>query len=490
MIPADDPEVLASRATAPQFYRAPSPHDHGRGYQPMDYQYSGVEYMIRRENGLFGDEPGLGKSAEAIMLSNAIEAKRTLVVCPASLRLNWQREIDMWSTKPNVKSYPVMKSRDGVSLVHDYVIVSYDLLRNDGVLAALLDGRWDHLILDEAHMLKDPKGNKRTKVICAPDLLPSVVGRITLCSGTIMPNQPIECYNPIRLTNWNAIDKISLEEFKEYYYDWGSGFVTITRKINGETVTEQKWSNHVRNVPRNLGDLQHRLRKHLMVRRLKKDVLPQLPAKQWHPFPIDASDADIQKALKHPGWAEAERLYEMDPHAFEMEGVMDGTISTARRVLGEAKAPAVVEFVKELVRSGVQKVVVGAWHHSVLGYMRQELDHLGLTFMDGSTSPARKQEAVDQFQNNPKVRIILGQMLPLGEGWTLTAAQDMVLAEPFWVPGKNDQLFDRINRLGQQSNHTIGHIPIVPGTLDERILARAIEKDQHIYLAQDHIHGI
>jgi len=79
-------------------------------------------------------------------------------------------------------------------------------------------------------------------------------------------------------------------------------------------------------------------------------------------------------------------------------------------------------------------------------------------------------------------------MLPLGEGWTLTAAQDAVLAEFDWVPGKNDQLLDRIHRMGQKGNYLIGHIPVVPGTLDERMLSTAIDKDIHIHKALDKRH--
>ena len=97
--------------------------------------------------------------------------------------------------------------------------------------------------------------------------------------------------------------------------------------------------------------------------------------------------------------------------------------------------------------------------------------------MDGSTSTRGKQEAVDEFQGDDNVRIILGQVMPLGQGWTLTAAQDVVLAEPDWVPGRNDQLLDRVHRYGQTGDHVIGHVPVVPDTLDERVLATAIQKD-------------
>ena len=159
----EDFSVQRSRATEPLFYRAPVP-------EPMrslvrDYQLAGVEYHLGRDHALFGDAPGLGKTAECILLGNALDARRTLVICPASLRLKWEREIWQWSTQEKVSTYPILKSRDGVSLEADYVITSYAMLLNKGIRDALLDARWDHLILDEAHAIKDPRGNKRTRVI-------------------------------------------------------------------------------------------------------------------------------------------------------------------------------------------------------------------------------------------------------------------------------------------------------------------------------------
>ena len=167
-----------------------------------------------------------------------------------------------------------------------------------------MDQMWDHLILDEAHALKDPKGNKRTKVLCAPDMLPSVVGRITMASGTILPNQPIECYNMLRLLKWDAIDKISLADFRNHYSGLGGGMirgpVLVDKDDKGKPIEPRivhklHWSNEVRNVPRNLDDLQYRLRKHVMVRRLKEQVLHELPPKRWKAFPL-AITSSMRKA--------------------------------------------------------------------------------------------------------------------------------------------------------------------------------------------------
>ncbi len=479
---AEDFQIQRSRATEPMFYHAPSPPN----MTPKNYQHAGVEYALERDHCLIGDAPGLGKSAEAILLGNAIGATRSLIVCPAALRLNWEREVWMWSTLPNVSTYPVLKGSDGISNKHDYVIISYSLLSNPSILHAIMDLRWDHLILDEAHAIKDPKGNKRTKVLCAPDLLPSVVGRITMLTGTPMPNQPVEIYNAARLINWDCIDRMSLTAFREEYYDIGSGMVRgpVFDEEKQCMVNKLHWSNEVRNIPTNLPQLQRKLRKHIMVRRLKEDVLKELPPVRWHMFPLMMTTA-IRKALRHPGWKQAEKMYDMDAHAFDAGVPIDGAVATARRELGEAKAAAVATYINELIEEGVEKVVVAAWHLSVLSYLRETLAHHGLVYMDGSTSARNKQAAVDTFQNDDKIKIILGQMIPMGTGWTLTQAQDVVFADFDWTPASNTQMLDRVNRIGQKGNYTVGHVPVVPDSLDERILSAVIKKAQNIHRALD-----
>jgi SWI/SNF-related matrix-associated actin-dependent regulator 1 of chromatin subfamily A len=473
--------IERSRATEPLFYRAPVPPKQ----TAREFQYAGVEYALARNHCLIGDEPGVGKTAQGVMISNAIEARRTLVVCPASLRLNWEREIWAWSTIPNVSTYPIVKAARGSSETAHYNIVSYDMLRNPGILKGLLAIKFDHVILDECHAIKSADA-KRTRVLVAPDMLPRVTGRFTLLSGTILPNTPIECYNATRLLCWDAIDRMSAEDFREYYYGKGGGMIrgpVWDERIQAK-VSKLHWSEEVRNKPRHLGELQRRLRGNIMVRRLKSQVHTQLPAKQFHLFPL-AITPEMRLALKHPGWGTAERLYDLDPEGFSADLPVDGEVSTARRVLGEAKIGPVCDYIDDLLESGVQKLVVSAWHTSVLAVARARLEKYGLAYMDGSTGSRARQRAVDEFQTNPKIRVILGQTGVLGEGWTLAVAQDAVVAEPDWVPGKVSQMVDRIHRLGQLGDYVLAHLPIVPGTLDERIVATAVEKDQHIHEALD-----
>jgi SNF2 family DNA or RNA helicase len=156
----NDFNFKASFAIEPTFGHYPY-REQDNGDKPGEYQHAGVEYVLQRKNGIVGDAPGVGKTLQGIMVSNTIEAERTLVVCPASLRTNWEREIERWSTLGGVSVHTILKGKDGVDLTADYVITSYDLLRNDSIIGGIMERHWDHVILDEAHALKDPKGNKR-----------------------------------------------------------------------------------------------------------------------------------------------------------------------------------------------------------------------------------------------------------------------------------------------------------------------------------------
>ena len=221
-----------------------------------------------------------------------------------------------------------------------------------------------------------------------------------------------------------------------------------------------------------------------MVRRLKEQVLTELPDRQWHMFPL-VETAAMKKALGHSGWDAVRQMHEMAEDEFDGSIPIDGAVSTARRLLGEAKAKPMSDYVLQLLQEGVEKIVVSAWHHTVLDVLYDALASAGLVYMDGNTSPLAKQEAVDAFQNDDKVRVILGQMMPLSKGWTLTAAQDVVLCEPYWVPGENEQFLDRVHRYGQEGDMVIGHVPVVPDSLDERVLASVIRKGTNVQIALD-----
>jgi len=145
-----------------------------------------------------------------------------------------------------------------------------------------------------------------------------------------------------------------------------------------------------------------------------------------------------------------------------------------RREMGVAKAPLVAEYITDLMEGGLSKLVVFGKHLEVIGILERRLARYNPAVIVGATAPRRRQEIVDRFQEDPGTRVFIGNEAA-EEGWTLTAAADVVLAEPSWVPGKNEQRVDRLHRIGQLKGVVV-HIPVVEESLDAQVLGSAAYK--------------
>jgi len=196
----------------------------------------------------------------------------------------------------------------------------------------------------------------------------------------------------------------------------------------------------------------------MMVRRSMIDVGHQLP------------DLDIRLTpLKLPTSIYTEAMGAL--------GATDEQTSTARRLLGEAKAPVVAQIISDELESNTyDKIVVFAYHKNSLQILRKALEKFGLVYLDGETSESDRTEAVQLFQGDKSVRVFLGQQTAGGVGITLTGAANIVLVEPSWVPDDNLQAIKRVHRLGQDQ-HVLARLFTVAGTLDDSIIRTNHRKD-------------
>jgi len=439
----------------------------GVAYRP--FQLAGIDYCLRRPHALIGDQPGLGKTVQAIGVANALEAQRVLVICPGKVRLQWAREICRWSTIRRVQIYPVIRSLDGVSPRAHYIVTSYDLARTEIIHRLLMALDWDLLVLDEAHALKTPEAIRTRSIFgggasFAREWLAMRARKVVALTGTPLPNRPRECYTLARGLCWEAIDFMSKEAFERRY-----------------NPSFQYPSGRIEERQGRLPELQARLRCNLMVRRLKKDVLEQLPQVTWELAYVDI-DGQIRKALR------AEGLLGIDPN--DLEGAdmeLLGQVSTVRREMGEAKAPRVADHVEMLVEGGVEKVVLFFHHRSVGDILQERLKRFGLARVDGRTSSVAQHQAVQRFVADSSVKIFMGHIEVAGTG--VDRLQEVcshaVFAEASWVPKDNEQAVDRLHRMGQQSA-VVAQFLVAPGSLDERVLGTAIEKRHAIHAALDH----
>lgn len=443
------------------------------GERYLPYQLAAIEYALRRTNVLFGDEPGLGKTVEALGLANALGLRRLLVVCPGSVRLQWQAMARLWIVgKKPVRTHVILKSSDGVNPVADVVIISYDLLRNKLLRDVLARKQWDLLVLDEAHYLKNYEAARTKAVFGSKDGLTTGISasaeRIAALTGTPLPNRPREAYTLARGLDFEAIDWISEEKFQDRF----NASVERTNRA-GDVVGRIEKTGR-------LPELQARLRVNFMIRRHKKDVLKDLPAKIYELAFLEKNGA-IKKALQ------AERMINLDPDTLDLsDPVLFGHISTIRKFMGVAKAPKVVEHIHTLFASGRDKITLFAHHREVIALLRKELARYRPAIITGGMAPGPKNAQVQRFRKEKACKLFLGSALATGTG--VDGLQDVcdiaVLAEPSWVPGDNEQCIDRLHRVGQGGS-VFAQFLVVEGSLDAKIIGAHIKKQSSIDVALD-----
>lgn len=420
------------------------------------YQQVGSAWLAKQKYALLADEMGLGKSAQAITAADNIFAHTVLVVCPASMRETWRREFDKFSALPRPCKVLLSSAAPEEGAVN---IVSYDgMVRMKEKLMQL---KYGVIIFDEAHFLKSLTA-KRTQAAYGFKKSAGLVSRadrVWLLTGTPAPNNPFELYPMCKALFYTGFGGMNRYEFINKFCETKNNGFGL--KIVGG---------------KNLGVLKARLAPHTL-RRKKVDVLQDLPPIRFENLYLDA-----HKELEKLQTAEeldllisiAERLSKArsDEHrAALLEAVDTSVAQRLRRILGQAKVPGMVAWLKDQIEGGLEKIVVFGHHKSVLQGIADGLKDVSpFVRIDGSTSPDDRDKAVQSFQNDPKVKVFIGQLQAAGTGLTLTAASDLVFAEYSWVPAENDQAAMRVHRIGQKNSVLIRYA-VVSGSLDERIAA-------------------
>ena len=432
----------------------------GLAYLP--YQVDGIEYALARPSTLVADEPGLGKTVEAIGVINALpEIRRVLVVCPASLRINWRRELERWLVRPTTIGLRV--------LGFDIAILSYGELAKYS--AGLRARPWDLMIADEAHLLKSPTSQRavqllgRSRYRKRPAVKPIPARRKLFLTGTPIVNRPIEL-QPILA----AIDRVR----------WGQR-TWFARRYCAARHTGYGWDFKGAS---NLEELNRRLKRSCMIRRLKMDVLRELPAKRRQVIELPADDAT--KAIIRQEWIELG----MDPESFagqvdqlaEAVRVRFDRIAEFRKRAAFAQLPFAIELCGELVDSG-RKVLIFAHHHEIIDAAVSALGPSAAK-LDGRDSATARDNAVTRFQTDDRIRTLVLSIGAGGLGLTLTAASDVIHLEIDWTPGAMSQAEDRCHRYGQH-NPVLSRYLVAEGSVNARIARTLVAKEGVIREALD-----
>lgn len=441
-----------------------------RGKRFLPYQEESVAYALARESTLIADEPGLGKTIEVAGFLNASpEISSVLVVCPASLRINWLRELEGWCVPERQIG---IVSQSGVPIT-DVVIASYDAL-SQWTLQLHKRAPWDLLVLDEAHYVKN-YNSQRTKLV---KRLKARCKRTLALTGTPVENRPIELYTLLKM--------LAPEAWPESWIEFGQRYsaakkISVPVRKPGQAVKyRQIWdmSGHSNEV-----ELAKRLRSSCMIRHRKSDVLKDLPAKRRQIIEIPANGA---KQKIEDEWI---GLAHIDPFRTRYEDIVDQLenlappefeiMSRLRATVALEKVPAVAMHVADLLKGGAGKVVVFAHHRAVIAELADALEEYGVVTLCGEMSTEARQASVDAFQTDPAARVFLGSITAAGVGITLTAASVVVFAELDWVPGRVTQAEDRCHRVGQRDSVLAQHL-VLQGSLDAHMVKMLVAKQEVI----------
>lgn len=461
------------------------PCPEGMAYMP--FQRAGVAYAMEREGVLIADEMGLGKTVQAMGVINKMNARRVLVVCPASLRLVWARHAAEWLTiklpvvMANGRSdrqfaRAIESGMDGMFIINYDTLAAYvglergtgrSLWEAKGLLSRV---SWDVLVADECHLAKNPKAQRSASLYALQ------ATRRLFLTGTPIVNRPREIWPLI-----HALDKASWSNWSRFVRRY-CGAVETRFGLDTSGAT-------------NLPELQARLRETVMVRRLKRDVLTELPAKRRQVIEVEATgeaasvvarqmmswvthDAKMKQAradAKAAQEANDEAAYRRAVEALESEvSVAFTEMSAERRQLAVAKVPFVIEHVDAMIESGIGKVIVFAHHHEVLDSLA---NHFGARAVkiDGRVSKDDRMALADRFQTDDRVEVFIGGIIPAGVGLTLTAAAHVVFAELDWVPGNMTQAEDRAHRIGQANSVLVQHL-VFAESLDANMARTLVQK--------------
>jgi len=418
----------------------------GNGKKMMPFQRAGVEFVEEADGkALIADQMGLGKTIQALAYLQLHEDLRpAIIVAPASLKNNWKQEAERWlETDDTIYICSGRKPEETIEEVekHSIVIINYDILPS-WVDALTKNMRPQIIIYDESHNLKN-SASKRTQ---AAAVLSSRIPQRLLLTGTPVLNRPNELW-----TQLNIIDPERYDNF----FRFGSTYCNATYNGYGWDFSGAS----------NIEQLAEELRG-IMIRRTKDQVLEELPEKTRSLVPIEISNRREYNRVESEflDWLEEQKGKEAADRASKVEQITK--IEYLKQVAAKGKIHESINWIKDFLHSG-EKLVVFATHREVIDKLFKAFGRVAVK-IDGSVPVDRRQEIVEQFQTDPKIRLFIGNIQAAGVGLTLTAASNVAFLELGWTPALHDQAEDRCHRIGQKDAVNIYYL-LAEETIDERI---------------------
>jgi SWI/SNF-related matrix-associated actin-dependent regulator 1 of chromatin subfamily A len=403
----------------------------------LSHQKEAIQKLLENKKFILADDMGLGKTTSSIVAALESGAKKILIICPATLKINWKREIENYSDR----SIFIAEGKQ-FSTEHDFVIINYDIIKNfhDAKKkdeSQILGANFDLVVIDEAHYIKNAQA-QRTKLI--NDFVKKI-DRLWLLTGTPMTSRPIDYYNLLSL-----IDSPVAKNWMAYVirYCQGYQFKVGPRKV---------W-----NVmgASNLEELRDRT-SGLTLRRLKEDVL-DLPDKIITPIYLRLKSKEYEEVMgEYYNW------YEKNPEESKSLTVQFTKLTKVRQIIANEKITQTIELAENILEQDKKVIIFCNFTES----LNKIVEHFGKSAVkvDGSMSKTERQHSVDEFQDNPKVKVFVGNIKAAGVGLTLTSAEAVIMNDLSFLPSDHSQAEDRAYRYGQKNNVLV-YYPIFENTIE------------------------
>lgn len=417
-----------------------SPYSHR---PPMEHQKIAIEKLLANNKFILADDMGLGKTTSTVIASLESDVKKVLIVCPASLKINWKREIELYSDD-NVL---IVEGKKWGS-TFKYYIINYDILKNfhttentedsDAYKIILKEG-FDLAIVDEAHYISNSQA-QRTKLL--NDIL-AKIPKVWLLTGTPMTSRPINYFNLLKIVN----SPLTLN-WKSYVLRYCKGYQF---RVGGRKIWNTSGAS-------NLDELREQT-KAVVLRRMKTDIL-DLPEKIISPIWLELKNSFYDDEL-----TEFLRISK-ENRKKESLTVTLNRLMKLRQLIAIEKVDHTCELIDKVLEQG-RKVIVFTNFTMSLDMIYEKYGKKAVV-LDGRMSKDRRQQSVDRFQNEDKVKVFIGNIKAAGVGITLTAADTVIFNDLSFVPADHSQAEDRAYRYGQK-NSVLVYYPVFENTIEMTI---------------------
>jgi SWI/SNF-related matrix-associated actin-dependent regulator 1 of chromatin subfamily A len=427
---------------------------------PLEHQKEAIQKLVENKKFILADDMGLGKTTSTIIAALEAGSKKALIICPATLKINWKREIENYSDK----TVFIAESKN-FSTEADFVIINYDIIKNFHDTkkkdeSQILASNFDLVIVDEAHYIKNATA-QRTKLI--NDIVKKT-DRLWLLTGTPMTSRPIDYFNLLSLIdspvakNWMAY---AIRYCQGYQFNVGGRKVwNVTGASNLEELRD-----------RTLG---------LTLRRLKENVL-DLPDKIITPVYLRLKSKQYEEVMgEYYDW------YDKNPEESKSLTVQFSKLTKVRQIIADEKIAQTIELAENILEQDKKVIIFCNFTDS----LNKITEHFGKAAvkLDGSMSKPERQHSVDQFQDNPKVKVFVGNIKAAGVGITLTSAEAVIMNDLSFLPSDHAQSEDRAYRYGQKNNVLV-YYPIFENTIEgiiydilnnkKQVIATVMGDNQH-----------